>query len=130
MTWGRRQREFRQRGLDMEELTLSIPTRPLMTSSILFRLKSQGKKEKKKDEQSFNTCLTFFFLLQQQYGGNKRTLFSPLHLKPLLKISIYNCIISGKVSLPRASSMCQNASLLPNARASPKPMRTQKQNPW
>lgn len=95
-----------------------------------FQTQKPREEGKKKDEQSFNTCLTFFFLLQQQYGGNKRTLFSPLHLKPLLKISIYNCIISGKVSLPRASSMCQNASLLPNARASPKPMRTQKQNPW
>lgn len=131
MTWGRRQREFRQRGLDMEELTLSIPTRPPMTSSILFRLKSQGKgikKKKKKDAQSFNTFLTFFLL--QQYRGNKRTLFTPLHLKPLLKIRIYNCIISPKVSLPRASNMCQDASLLPNARASHKLMWTLKQNLW
>lgn len=48
----------------MEELTLSVPTRPPKTSSILFRLKSKGKeKKKKKDEQSFNTVLTFFFFI-------------------------------------------------------------------
>ena len=127
MTWGWRQREFRQRGLDMEELTLSIPARPPMTSRILFRLKSQ---EKKKDEQSFNTFLTFFFVLQQQYRGNKRTLFTLLHLKPLLKISTYNCIISPKVSWPRASTKCQNASLLPKARVSEKPQQTLRQNAW
>lgn len=52
----------------MEELTLSVPTRPPKTCSILFRLKSQGtKKKKKKDEQSFNTFLTFFL------NGNKNT---------------------------------------------------------
>lgn len=68
----------------------------------------------------------FFFKWQQIYRGNKRTLFTLLHLKPLLKISIYNCIISPKVSLPKVSSMCQVASL---AGASPKPMQTRKQNP-
>lgn len=51
MTWGKRQREFRQRGLDMEELTLSIPTMPLMTSSILSWLcRSLGRKGEKQNK--------------------------------------------------------------------------------
>lgn len=47
---GQETKEFPQRGLDMEELTLSVlsvPTRPPMTSSTLFRLKTQkGKRAK------------------------------------------------------------------------------------
>lgn len=42
---GQETKEFPQRGLDMEELTLSVPTRPPMTSSSLFTLKSQGGRE-------------------------------------------------------------------------------------
>lgn len=54
---GQETKEFPQRGLDMEELTLSVPTRPPMTSSTLFRLKSQGGGGR--NEQNCNTFLTF-----------------------------------------------------------------------
>lgn len=56
---GQETKEFPQRGLDMEELTLSVPTRPPMTSSSLFTLKSQGGPGGR-DEQSWNTFLTYF----------------------------------------------------------------------
>lgn len=54
---GQETKEFPQRGLDMEELTLSVPTRPPMTFSSFHTQKPKGGWS----EQSWDTFLTFIF---------------------------------------------------------------------
>lgn len=77
---GQETKEFPQRGLDMEELTLSVPARPPMTPSTLCRPKSQGAGGGG-DEQSCNTLLTFICNKNKE---EIKELSSPTHpLRPL-----------------------------------------------
>jgi hypothetical protein len=74
---GQETKEFPQRGLDMEELTLSVPT------SVDFQHSFQTQKPTGKNEQSCNTFLTFICNKNKEEIKELSSLTHPL--SPLFK---------------------------------------------